>query len=497
MATAGECDGRAPYESRGDGEKSRKKRLRPEIEDPHNVSQEAEQNNSDQVGNYASISVTFGVGKSELEQMLKQMTFTRSEVQRLTALLHSRICDDADATICLPITPMTLPQQPTTIENLSGDLLSKIFILLMAKQLAQMRCVSKSWNALLSHPSFIKSHLHHSINNNDRILLVFYEKTSSSDHEKFVAYPCRPPYLELSNFIKLPLPPVNPKSGDNSSFTDIIGSVHGLICSRYTDDVIHIWNPSLSAVSTLPPYSCSLGDDVSFGFGYDGNTDDYKVVKISGVFGPHTIRPGFSILVVKEWLQAEIYSMRKGCWKFITQRIPSHVAMIFEHNYVCVDGHDGHLHWSGYIVEEGEPQPRTIVVFDLGSETLFEMPLPDAILEDNRMNHLGVLSGKLCVRSYRWFEDEGIDVWVMEEYGVAESWVKRHSFCFSHFNCCPLNGFTSHSEFIYRNTDGHLVLYDPVADKTRILEKHCRGKYRPKRIVEYIDSLVWVAPSLP
>ncbi|KAL7592465.1 hypothetical protein Lser_V15G33451 [Lactuca serriola] len=212
---------------------------------------------------------------------------------------------------------------------------------------------------------------------------------------------------------------------------------------------------------------------------------------IERVVGPHTIRPGFSILVVKEWLQAEIYSMRKGCWKFITQRIPSHVAMIFEHNYVCVDGHDGHLHWSGYIVEEGEPQSRTIVVFDLGSETLFEMPLPDAILEDNRMNHLGFLSGKLCVRSYRWFEDEGIDVWVMEEYGVAESWVKRHSFCFSHFNGCPLNGFTSHSQFIYRNTDGHLVLYDPVADKTRILEKHCRGKYRPKRIVEYIDSLVW------
>ncbi|KAI3496243.1 hypothetical protein L1887_38598 [Cichorium endivia] len=93
MATA--SDGRSTYESRGDGEKSRKRRFRPEInEEPQNVLHEPWQNNSfrvsDQGGKPASISFTSGI--SELKQMLKQMTFTRSEFQHLTALMHSRIC---------------------------------------------------------------------------------------------------------------------------------------------------------------------------------------------------------------------------------------------------------------------------------------------------------------------------------------------------------------------------------------------------------------------
>ena len=59
------------------------------------------------------------------------------------------------------------------MENLPEELLLNMFIRLLAKQIAQMRSVSKSWNALLSESSFVKSHLHHSTNNNnDEILLV-------------------------------------------------------------------------------------------------------------------------------------------------------------------------------------------------------------------------------------------------------------------------------------------------------------------------------------
>ncbi|KAL4575326.1 hypothetical protein LXL04_022168 [Taraxacum kok-saghyz] len=71
----------------------------PEInEEPQNVSQESGQNNSigvskriNQDGNSASISAATGI--SDLEQMLKQKTFTRSEIQHLTTLLHSRTTD--------------------------------------------------------------------------------------------------------------------------------------------------------------------------------------------------------------------------------------------------------------------------------------------------------------------------------------------------------------------------------------------------------------------
>lgn len=63
-------------------------------------------------------------------------------------------------------------------ESSGGDLVN-IFIRLLAKKLAQMRSDSKSWNALLSQPSFVKSHLHRSIHNHrDQTLLVFYYRES-------------------------------------------------------------------------------------------------------------------------------------------------------------------------------------------------------------------------------------------------------------------------------------------------------------------------------
>ncbi|KAI3789911.1 hypothetical protein L2E82_02717 [Cichorium intybus] len=128
-------------------------------EEPQNVSQEVCRNNStgvaDQGGNSASISVASWI--SELEIMLKQKTFTRSEAQRLIALVHSRTMEES-------------PHQPTTMESLPDELLGNIFIRLLAKQLAQMRSVSKSWNALLSQSSFVQSYVHRS---NDDFFFVF------------------------------------------------------------------------------------------------------------------------------------------------------------------------------------------------------------------------------------------------------------------------------------------------------------------------------------
>ncbi|KAL7601314.1 hypothetical protein Lser_V15G25422 [Lactuca serriola] len=472
-------DGMSPYESGAAEERFRKRAFRPGIyEEPQNVSHEAGQNNAigaselctHHVGNFASISSDSEI--SELEQMLKQMTFTRSVTQRLILLLHSRTIEESPTPLlrleasptsgskkrpkhgeerdnfhasvvssrvlekeiaqnskfirnngtCLPnpITSTTLRQQPATMENLPDELLSNIFICLFAKQLAQMRSVSKSWNALLSHSSFIKSHLRRSIHHNDQILLIFQHEEYFSDFKPFTAKPSRSPCLELNNFIKLP---VNPQP-ECTNGINVIGSVNGLICSTYGDSVIHIWNPSLSSVLTLPPYSTPSNGynsfKIHFRFGFDPKSNDYKVVKLTGLNGPYEN-------VVTWWLQVEIYSMRKGSWKLITERFPSHITTITNGDDVCVDGHDGRLHWLGYDYISENTDLKMIVAFDLGSETFCEIPLPDSILNDDRDIVLGVLAKKLCVMTHVGV-DGTCDVWVMDKYGVAESWVKRHVF---------------------------------------------------------------------
>ncbi|CAH1424365.1 unnamed protein product [Lactuca virosa] len=162
---------------------------------------------------------------------------------------------------------------------------------------------------------------------------------------------------------------------------------------------------SLSAVLTLPPYSfpyCGCYE-ISFRFGFDPKTEDYKVVKVTGLIEEIETEasveddvPSF-LHVIKKWLQVEIYSMRKGSWKLITQRFPSHITRIFDNDKACVDGHDGRLHWVGHTNEKLDSE--LIVAFDLGSETFREMTLPDSILDYDRSNALGVLGGKLCVMS--------------------------------------------------------------------------------------------------
>ncbi|KAI3789913.1 hypothetical protein L2E82_02719 [Cichorium intybus] len=68
MATAG--DGRPPYESDGAEEKFRKRLSRPELKN----STAASELSTEEGREFESNSLT--VGKSELEEMLKQMTFT-------------------------------------------------------------------------------------------------------------------------------------------------------------------------------------------------------------------------------------------------------------------------------------------------------------------------------------------------------------------------------------------------------------------------------------
>ncbi|KAL7588332.1 hypothetical protein Lser_V15G36585 [Lactuca serriola] len=389
------------------------------------------------------------------------------------------------------------------MEKLSGDVLSNIFIRLFAKQLAQMRCVSKSWNALLSRSSFINSHLHRSThNNNDKILMLF-RKACDFGSEPITTHPSPSPHVELTNFIKLPV-------NLNFEGASVIGSVNGLLCLNcrsYSGSGLHIWNPSLSAVLAIPPYSMSSHGydqkETLFRFGFDPKTDDYKIVKLEALLETERIDLilvaflGISLISVKEWLQVEVYSMRKGSWKVTTQRFPSQITGISITDDVCVDGHDGHLHWLCCIDEIGKQQ--IIVAFNLDDESFSEISLPDFTLDSSstlsyRHNVLGVLGGKLCVMS----RGGGVlecEVWEMDEYGngMAESWVKHHAFSQFSSDIFPY-GFTLHNEFLFVAYNGRLALYDPIEAMVKIFKTIDRACCVVK-VVNYVDSLVWVAPS--
>ncbi|KAJ9554005.1 hypothetical protein OSB04_018050 [Centaurea solstitialis] len=349
----------------------------------------------------------------------------------------------------------------TTIEKLPDHLLFDILIRVPARTLAQMRSVSRPLNALLSEPSFIKSHLHRSIKSDDEILLVFKHLYSF----EVTAHRSSSPHLELRNFIQFPY----------IGLHEFIGAVNGLICLQLVtgnEYFIQIWNPSISALLEPSQISISREYRTSLRFGFDPCNDDYKIVRLSHL-------PTDVVLV-------HVYSMRKGCWKLITERFLSYLWRSGE-DKVCGDGHDGHLHWLCY--HGADHKIETIVAFDLGTERMSEIGLP--VDKMGRKNVLGVLGGKLCLMSC--LEDHNCEVWLMNEYGNAESWAKHHVFSqFSANNMRPL-GFTLSNEFLFATSEV-LSMYDPVAAKVKsFMFKVGRGRHA--KVVPYVDSLVWITPD--
>lgn len=57
---------------------------------------------------------------------------------------------------------------------------------------------------------------------------------------------------------------------------------------------------------------------------FETKINDYKVVKLTSLLEPpDPILAAYLGIVVKEWLQVEVYSIRKGSWELITKRFSS------------------------------------------------------------------------------------------------------------------------------------------------------------------------------
>ncbi|XP_071699459.1 F-box/kelch-repeat protein At3g23880-like [Rutidosis leptorrhynchoides] len=367
-------------------------------------------------------------------------------------------------------------------------LCNNIFIRLPAKQLALLRSLSKTWNLVLSDSSFVESHLHHSMHNNKYkydgnqtdIIAFYFAFRDNSISTYFTLSASRSSYQEHCNHIKLP----------SSGLNYAIGSVNGLICF-YNHRYVHLWNPSLS--TALIPICDSISEShlvcPDFRIGYDPKTDDYKVVILRYYYKRKPQQ------MIEEWLPVKVYSVRKGCWESVNGKFPSHIIKP-NGKKVLRDGYDGRVHWLCDVDDPNDKNIKeTIVAFDLSLETFSEISLPPDFVKCTckRTNVLGVLFEKLCVMSC--IDGGDCEVWVMEEYGVATSWVKRVLSSLS--NRDPdLVGFSLRGDLLIRSYRHGLALYDPNADQIKLLNtRRVHERIGYSAFFDYVDSLVWLSVS--
>ncbi|XP_059650917.1 F-box protein CPR1-like isoform X2 [Cornus florida] len=280
--------------------------------------------------------------------------------------------------------------------------------------------------------------------------------TSSPD------YPSKPSYdalVSANHELELPL------KDPSDRFLRIIGSCNGLVC--LVEDFhgygrsFYLWNPSIRKTITLPPLRVSFQSHSPFmhsvGFGFDARTDDYKVVRIVHLWPPDDFELPPEI---------DIFSLSTGTWRNI-----SHLGL----QYVIYERApqaylNGSAHWLAYN-RRMEGFFSLIVSFHMGDEIFGENMVPAGCTFYSGSNaRVAKFQESLSLIDGIW--GKTCSIWVMKEYGIADSWTKQFNIDTS-VGFESVVGFTRKGEVLLGLNSGYLVAYDP--DTERVLHLNIRG----------------------
>jgi F-box interacting protein len=341
------------------------------------------------------------------------------------------------------------------------EVVMKILSMLPPKSLIRFKCVCKRWKALIGNPDFLsKNLLNHSIftqNPTHPLRLILFSANDISETgnqiHSFRSYDS----LRCPSQTPLNLPPAGP----TPSYTEIVASCNGLLClwDVMLSD-IYLWNLATSSDLEALPASPSRSrtglrvpnDDFAFhnvGFGFDSGSNDFKVVTLVDSDGGG-------------WLEAEIYSLRSGSWRQL--HLSVNIARHLVSQSVALDG--AFLWHDNYTFDDCVDD--RIVAFDFRDEKFRKMQFPDARLfydYDICMRTLMELKGSVAMLIFGREErkiKKDLEIWVMLEFGVNESWTRLIIIQLPLHLEIPLR-FWKNGELFMENSEGQMVLYDLLA----------------------------------
>ncbi|XP_057990643.1 F-box/kelch-repeat protein At3g23880-like [Hevea brasiliensis] len=267
----------------------------------------------------------------------------------------------------------------TTMLSIPQDLIMEILPKLPVKSLLRFKSVCKSWKSIITDPQFARLH-----SGPARLLIkcngVEYHSVDCEALVDNCGYD--------KAIVKLQFPI------KDYGWLPILASCNGLICFGLSGK-LYVWNPSTGDFKQLRK---SSSRSLQCGLGYDKSIDDYKVVVI-GYTGRLSL--------------VDVLTLRTNTWR----RTQDFNYCFGVRNAIFVNGA---LHWEAYS-DSTDGIISNLVAFDLAEETSRIIPIPEYERISSLYNWLGVLGGCLCLCCKT---ESGVDVWIMKEYGVKESWMK-------------------------------------------------------------------------
>ncbi|XP_026420755.1 F-box/kelch-repeat protein At3g23880-like [Papaver somniferum] len=368
-----------------------------------------------------------------------------------------------------------------TMSSLPREVEEKILLRLPVKSIFRFKSVCKSWYTLICSPKFAKDHLSLTekrprlimIRNTNRWLdkgmfySIDYASLLSASSSSSSSSTCkREGAVPMDD-------PVKGELLNTCFYIKMFASCNGLLCLNFNGNrTLILWNPYTkeSQKIILPscvPWPVTKG----YGFGYSSRINNYKFVHIDRD-------------------EVYVYTLGSDEWRRVN------ASTICDFYYEGLDL-NGVLHWLGTTAIGDFSKPtKLIVAFDLSSETYMNLPLP----EESIMLHpdgscdlkLKVLGDSLCLVC--GVPDVQVDVWVMQNYGVTESWTKQFT--------TRQVGITEHPyflEFHWSFDSGeiliqfleHLFLYDQENDRIRRLNINgTDDKFSSVEMKSYAENLV-------
>ncbi|TYI55848.1 hypothetical protein E1A91_D11G168800v1 [Gossypium mustelinum] len=292
-------------------------------------------------------------------------------------------------------------------QEVALEILSRLPLL----SLVQSKSVCRAWRTFIQDQLLVNKHFKHMVENDPSFILqimghciqkqLYFGDLSSDPNDENVMMIAK----------KLTIPTL-------LSF-HLVSSCNGLLLLSATHPSFElcIYNPFTRDYVELPKRSHHAG---VLGFGFDPTTKKYKVVEISYkrtthlYFRRRVVRFGMrpASQTAASSVEIHILTVSSNTWRNLGS-FP--FRFVLQKSQVLVNGK---LHWRA--------TTNLIMSFDLATEQFKEVPSPDFIASNRRIHELVVLRGCLSAVS---FDDDNqeLEIWVMKEYDVKESWVKQFS----------------------------------------------------------------------
>uniref|UniRef100_A0A7N2N0R6 F-box domain-containing protein n=1 Tax=Quercus lobata TaxID=97700 RepID=A0A7N2N0R6_QUELO len=363
-----------------------------------------------------------------------------------------------------------MSQTATTMgERIPNDVVEDILGQLPVKSLTRFRCVSRSCDSIITDPTFITKHFKLNLNQSESLvstnthtgyLLYTTEDKNSSPSSKHLCTVVCNSDSTLTQISRFEIPSLFEKYS-------IVGFCNGLFCLASSDNdlnhIIYLWNPSIRMFKKLLATPFTDEDNKKHkssvvGLAYNSQNNDFKILRLLSV-----------LLGPEAKAEVEIYSLSTDSWRKVVISMESlrgyepNLGRIVKIDPPCIFL-NGALHTVVMTIRH-----RFILSFDVNDESFREIMFPFNYSDVVTKYQLALFKRSLAVFVFaRSLGGVLCHIWVMEEYGVAESWTRKYMVPMIWVRVGNFYGCTDNGELLIENATG-LVSIDPESREQNIL----------------------------